>query len=299
MPGMRTASTVPAVLALAALSGACVVHVDTQAQIVRDEKRFTVSGVPDIRVATFDGAIEIQAWDRSDVLVEIEKRGATKEAVDALQVISSQNGTRIELEVKPPKSESFSGIGLYRSSSARLILSVPQRTNLVARSGDGSIRVQQVNGRIELRTGDGSIRATEVGGELVLNTGDGSITVDGAEGRLSVDTGDGGVAVSGRLSGLNIRTGDGSIIYRAERESRLTEDWEITTGDGSVTVYLPSGLDANLDAYTGDGSIRSDLDLIDSREDRESRRSLRGRLGDGGRNIRIRTGDGVIRLRPS
>jgi DUF4097 and DUF4098 domain-containing protein YvlB len=298
---MKSASLSAAVLVFGGvLASACVVNVDTQAEIVREEKRFTVKGTPDVRLTTFDGAIEVQSWDRPEVLVEIEKRGATKEAVDALQITQSQNGNRIELEVKPPDRESFRGF--YRTASAKLIVSVPRDTDLAARSGDGSIQVERVSGRIDLHTGDGSIRATDVSGDLTVNTGDGSITVNDAAGRLDVDTGDGGVTVSGRLTRLKIHTGDGSITYRAASDSHMTEDSEITTGDGSVTLYLPEGFDAELDAHTGDGTIRNDLQIQaagspGSKEER--RRALRGRMGEGGRLLRIRTGDGAIRLRPA
>jgi DUF4097 and DUF4098 domain-containing protein YvlB len=291
------------VLALATLGSGCVVSVDSQGQIVRDEKRFKVAGtgIPDIHLTTFDGAIEIQAWDKPDVAIDVEKRGATREVVDSLEITSSQEGNRIELEVKRPRTESFSGFGFHQSASARLIVSVPRDVNVTARSGDGTITIERVNGRLELRTGDGSIRASDVGGELILDTGDGSVTVDGARGRLDVDTGDGGVNVTGRLTSVKLHTGDGSIVYRAEPGSEMSENWDITTGDGGVTLYLPTGFGADLDAHTGDGSIRNDLDVIGEPEtDKdESRRTLRGRLGAGGKQIRVRTGDGTIRLRPA
>jgi hypothetical protein len=295
---MKSAFLPAAVMVCGALAAGCVVNVDTQAEIVREEKRFTVNGPADLHLVTFDGAIDIQSWDKSDIVIEIEKRGPTREAVDALQINATQNGNRIELEVKRPRSESFSGVGFYRSATAKLIVSVPRQTNLHARSGDGSIRIERVSGRIELRTGDGSIRGVDIAGDLSMNTGDGSVTVDGAEGRLEVDTGDGGVTVSGRLTRLKVHTGDGSIICRAESESRLGEDWEITTGDGGVTLYLPQSMNAELDAHTGDGTIRNELRVESAAVDREHRRrTLKARLGDGGRSIRIRTGDGSIRLR--
>lgn len=293
----RTAS----LLAIATFGSACVVSVDSQGQIVREEKRFTVTGTPEVHLTTFDGSIEIQAWDKADVAIDVEKRGATREVVDGLEVKSSQTGNRVELEVKRPRAESFSGLGFHQSASARLIVSVPRDVNIVAKSGDGSITIERVNGRLELRTGDGSIRASDVGGELILDTGDGSVTVDGAQGRLEVDTGDGGVNVTGRLTSVKLHTGDGSIVYRAEPGSEMSDNWDITTGDGGVTLYLPNGFSAELDAHTGDGSIRNDLDVVGEPEgDRdEKRRTLRGRLGAGGRQIRVRTGDGTIRLRPS
>jgi len=288
-------------VAAATLGSACVVSVDSQGQIVREEKRFTVNGIPDLRLTTFDGAIEIQAWERPDVSIDVEKRGATREAVDSLEIKSSQQGNRIELEVKRPRSETFSGFGFHQSASARLIVSVPRDVNVMARSGDGSIRIERINGRLELRTGDGSIRASDVGGELILNTGDGSVTVEGARGSMDVDTGDGGVNVAGRLTSVKLHTGDGSIVYRAEPGSEMSANWDISTGDGGVTLYLPNGFGAELDAHTGDGSIRNDLDVSSGTDDDRghNRRTLKGRLGSGGKLIRIRTGDGTIRLRPS
>lgn len=287
---------VPTVLALGLLAGGCTVTVDSHSEIVREEKRFAVDGRGDVRVSTFDGSIEIRSWDKPDIVIEIEKRGPTKTAVEGLQVVSQQKGNLIELEVKRPRTESFSGIGLHRTANARLIVSVPRDTDIRARSGDGSIRIDRVTGRLDLRTGDGSIRASEVAGELTLDTGDGSITVDGAEGSLSVDTGDGSVNVSGSLSVVKLHTGDGSVVYRAAPGSTMKEPWEIVTGDGSVSLYLPNDFGAELDAHTGDGTIRNDLNVEDAGEER-ARRTLRGRIGAGGKLLRVRTGDGAIRLK--
>jgi DUF4097 and DUF4098 domain-containing protein YvlB len=288
------------VLILAGVAAAgCTVTVDSQGQIVRDEKRFTVTGIPDVRVATFDGSIQIQSWDKPDVLVEIEKRGATREAVDALKVTSGQRGNTIEVEVKGPARESFTGIGFHQSTSARLIVTLPRRSDVQAKSGDGGIRIERVNGRIELRTGDGGIRASDISGEATLNTSDGTITVAGAEGRLDLDTGDGGVNVTGKLTAVRLHTGDGSIVYRAEPGSTMSDNWEISTGDGGVSLFLPRDFGAELDVHTGDGTIRNELSVAAEAEGEVNRRTVRGRLNAGGKLLRIRTGDGSVRLRES
>ena len=82
----------------------------------------------------------------------------------------------------------------------------------------------------------------------------------------------------------------------ADPGSTMGENWEITTGDGSVSLYLPTGFGAELDAHTGDGSIRSDLAGLPPPTREQSRRTLRGKIGDGGKLLRVRTGDGAIRL---
>ena len=79
MPAGRALNlpSVATLIGLALSAGACVISVDSPVFSAREEKRFPVSGRPDLMVATFDGAIEIRAWDRPEVLVEIEKRAQT------------------------------------------------------------------------------------------------------------------------------------------------------------------------------------------------------------------------------
>ena len=293
-------SVLPAVVvACAAAFGTACVVVDSQGHITRDEKRFRVSGAPDLRLSTFDGAIEIRNGAAGEVVVEIEKRGPTQEAIERLQVDAKQDGNRIDVEVRKPAGEVvFFGIG-HMSPTARLIVTMPNDGNVIAKSGDGSIRVAHVRGRLELRTGDGSIRASDVAGQLILQTGDGSVTLDGAEGDLDLETGDGGVSVAGKLASVKLHTGDGSISFRAEQGTVMTEDWSVTTGDGDVALNLPQDFSADIDAHTGDGSIRSELDLKSVPNGEIGRRTVRGRVGSGGKTLKIRTGDGGIRLRAS
>ena len=119
-------------------------------------------------------------------------------------------------------------------------------------------------------------------------------------GDLSFDTSDGSVVVEkarGRLSSVKLHTGDGSVVYRADSDSAMTEDRDIITGDGSVSICLSQGFVGELDAHTGDGSIRSDLSLFSPPSGENARRTLRGKIGAGGKVLRIRTGHGSIKLR--
>jgi DUF4097 and DUF4098 domain-containing protein YvlB len=286
------------VCALAATLTGCVV-VDSQGHIAREEKRFTVTGPPELRLTTFDGAIDIRSGEGRDVVVEIEKRGPSKQMVEELQVEAKQEGSRIEVEVKRPATETFFGIGRHMSPTAKLIVTMPKEGNVYARSGDGAIRIENVRGRLDLRTSDGSIRARDIGGDMMLETHDGSVVLDGIAGDLDLTTGDGSVSVSGKPAGLKLKTGDGSITLRAEPGTVMKDDWSVSTGDGGVTVYLPSDFAAELDAHTGDGSIRSELDVSGDDPGAHERRTLRGRIGSGGKLLKVRTSDGSIRLKVS
>jgi hypothetical protein len=77
----------------------------------------------------------------------------------------------------------------------------------------------------------------------------------------------------------------------------MTDDWLVTTGDGSISVELPDGFNAEIEADPGsDGRTRNDLALINVSGGTREQRLLRGRSGSGGHLFRLRTGDGTIRL---
>ncbi len=298
---MKSVLSGAVVLSAGALLTGCVV-VDSQGHINREEKRFSVTAVPELHLTTFDGPIEIRSGDDArTVIVEIEKRGPTKEALDTVHVDTKQDGNRIDVEVRKPAHEVvFFGIG-HMTPSAKLIVTMPREGNIVAKSGDGSIRIDGVHGHLQLRTGDGNVRGSEIAGDIGVSTGDGSVTLDSTDGNLDVDTGDGSVRVEGKLTGVKLHTGDGSVTLRAESGSAMKDDWSITTGDGGVNISVPSDFGAEVDAHSSGGSIRTDLRTDNGFEDgdRERRHTLRGKLGAGGRTLKIRTGDGSIRIKSS
>lgn len=277
------------------LSG-CEVRYDPPGYVERESKRFVVSGTPEITLTTFDGSIEVRGWDRSEVVVEVEKRAATRELVSDIEVTSEQDGTRVRVEAHRPNESRWMS---RRGRQAKLIASVPKSANLLVRSDDGAIVLERVEGRIEARTADGSVRCIEVQGDVLVHTGEGSVRLEGARGRFDVTTGDGSITLAGEPDTVKAHTGDGSVTLRVKSGVMMAADWDISTGDGGVMLYLPRDFSASLDAYTGDGRIRNDLTVEAMDEESRSRRTLRGQLGGGGRLLKVRTGDGSIALRPS
>ena len=208
----RRVFLLPGLLSCVPLAGCIVAGADSGWVTQRDEKRFSVEANPEVVLATYDGPIEIQSWDRPEVLVVIERRAAGAAATAAIDVQSGQQGNRVSVEVKPAPALGWSWFG---HGSARLIVSVPQSANVRASSGDGAIRISHVNGTIALRSGDGRIQASNNSGSVSASTGDGGIELDGVDGAVEATTGDGRVRVSGKLTALRARSGDGSIAVQA------------------------------------------------------------------------------------
>ncbi len=293
---MRTITASGLLLCATSLT-ACSINVDTEGFIVREEKRFAVEGIAELTLQTFDGGVEVRGWDRPDVVVEIEMRAEDKEAVSKITVLAEQTGQKIQVDVRHSGTTRFIGIGAFTSPSARLIVSAPRKINLDIRTSDGSVVVERIDGKLQLRTADGGIRATETAGDLLAESGDGSLTLEDVEGRVEARTTDGTIRVSGVPGVVRARSGDGSIVLRIRRGAVMTEDWMVATNDGSISAELPDDFNGLIEAEPGsDSRARSDLKLEDQVGGTREQRSLRGRLGAGGKTMTLRTGDGSIRL---
>ena len=287
---------------------ACEVNLNTEGLSARETRTFKVTAQPEVILDTFDGAIELHSWDRSEVEVEIEKRAMEQALLDEIKIETQQKGNTVTVKVTGP-SRQIRGVtvGVHISPTARLRVAVPRNSNIQAHTSDGSIRAEAIDGKLAFTTSDGSITGSRLGGSLQLRSGDGSIRLDDVTGALDLETTDGSIGVDARPSVLKARTGDGTIRVNVEPDAAMTDNWELTTSDGSVTLSLPGIFNAELDAETSDGAVRATHPLLedeaaargegeDRRERRDSRRALRTKMGDGGKVLRIRTGDGSIRI---
>jgi len=295
-------------VAAAVVLAGCEVNLNTEGLSARDVKTFKVSGQPEVVLDTFDGSIELHSWDRNEIEVEVEKRAMEQSLLDEIKIDAQQEGDKIVVRVTGPRGERHGvTIGMHISPTARLRVAVPKNANINAVSGDGSIKAEAIEGTIVLRTSDGSITGTRLSGDIQVRSGDGSIRIDNTTGKLDLETEDGSVGVDARPSVLRLRTGDGSVRVTLEPETVMTDNWEITTTDGSVVVTLPGLFNAELDAETSDGAVRTNHPLLDGDRDdrrdgegsddrRERRRTLRSKIGEGGKILKIRSGDGSIRI---
>jgi DUF4097 and DUF4098 domain-containing protein YvlB len=296
MTTFRRRAGVMFVAALACAASGCVLNLDADQVVIREDKQFTVSAGADVTVETFDGSIQVQAWDQPQVRVEAEKRGPDREVAAALEVRATQDGNRIRIEAPAPKvSERLVGFG-NSSPSVSFIIRVPANVKLGAVSRDGSITVEGIRGPVNLRSNDGSIRARSIVGEVVARTEDGSLTVDDVTGPVSLDSGDGSIRVDGRLQALRATTSDGSISIEADDGSAMKGDWEVSTGDGSITLRVPQGFSAEVDAGSRDGRVSSDFKELEAVRHESDRGTMRGRIGNGGHKLTLRSGDGSISL---
>jgi hypothetical protein len=295
-PGSLIAGTLLVPLVLSA--GACVVKVDTKDYKAREERRFRVDGVPDVRLATFEGPITVRGWDRDEVYVEIEKRGGNWDEVRGIELVVEQSGNQVSIEARQPSAKKYAfGVVTTRTREARIIASVPASSNIVLRTGDGALNVERVAGRVELRTSDGNVTGLDLKGDLFAHSDEGTLRFEGVDGRCDVATSDGSITLQGRLDALRARTGDGSVVAKVLPGSQARAEWSLSTGDGPMVIYVPDGFGAEFDAETNSGVVKIDRALALTALGEMPRGVFRGTLANGGHLVRLRTRDGAITIK--
>ena len=256
------------------------------------EKTFATAGTPDLRLVTDDASVRIARWDRAAIGVRVTTVG-WQIGPRGIRIVAEPHGDRLDLEVREPHFQLDFG---WTRRSVRIEVRLPARADLDVRTGDGNITVAPLAGNIRLHTGDGDIAADGLRGTLELTTGDGRVRASRLDGALRAHSGDGPMVIEGRFDRLELGTGDGGIHAVANEGSRLASEWQMESGDGRLELRIPRTLKADLDIHTGDGRI--DVDLPVEIEGTFGRSTVRGRLNGGGPLLRMRSGDGSIRIEP-
>ncbi|HLE63384.1 MAG TPA: DUF4097 family beta strand repeat-containing protein [Pyrinomonadaceae bacterium] len=227
----------------------------------RESKSFAVSGQARVNVGTFDGAVTVHGWDKSEVMYTATKRAGTEDELKQIEIESEQQGSTVSIIAKSSQSAGSAAVDVY----------VPRGANLHVSSDDGQLNIEGVSGRITLRTGDGSIQVSDSKGQLEANTGDGHIRIANFDGQVDARTGDGAIALEGKFTELSARTGGGSITLAVPADSNFT-------------------VETNAEAISNEG-------LNVSEDIAPSPRLKRWRVGHGGQVFVLTTGDGKIVLR--
>ena len=161
-----------------------------------------------------------------------------------------------------------------------------------AHTAGGSITLGTASGSANLETAGGNITVTEASADLRGRTAGGSITVGKAHAKADVQTSGGSIRVDEAAYSIRAGTSGGSVTVGLA--SSPQEDCLLESSAGSIRLTAPANLSAELDAHANAGSVVSDLPVTVQGEIKRS--SLKGKLGEGGKLIRLRTSAGSIHI---
>jgi hypothetical protein len=240
-----------------------------------EEFKYSYKVNPGARISaeSFNGAIDIESWDRSEVEITGRKYASSEDALRDIRIETSNAPEMVTVRVFRPKSDDS---GWSRGGAgAKMTIRVPRKVQLdrVATS-NGSVSIADVDGNARVTTSNGRIRVTNL------------------TGRLEATTSNGGIEASGLTAASDLRTSNGPINATFPRFTN--QDITASTSNGPITLRLPEGVNADLRATTSNGSVRSDYDVTTRGSIGKNR--LEGRIGEGGASIRLNTSNGPIRI---
>jgi Toastrack DUF4097 len=222
----------------------------------------TVAQGKTLEIRGINGTIRAEPSTGSEVEVTADKRGRDDDpATVRIEVVPHDGGVTI-CAVYPGRNNECRPGGGHMSVhdndvEVRFVARVPAGVAFVGNNVNGGVEAAALTAPVELYT---------VNGGVILET---------SSGEASAETVNGGIRATVRGAG----------------QGRLS----FTTVNGSVDVALASGLSADFDAETVNGSIDSDFPITLS--GRINPRHLAGRIGQGGRALRLHTVNGGIRVR--
>ena len=182
----------------------------------------------------------------------------------------------------------------FRPPTLSITIKVPAGTRLQVNSGNGDVSVVGAHAELIARSGNGRVRVSGTAGEVEAASGNGEVTVENVRGPVTAATGNGDVFVTAIQGPVSANSGNGDLRVRMT-ELKAADNMDFTTGNGRIELTVPEGFSAEIDASTGNGSIQTDFPIQVS--GRISKTRLRGTIGQGGRRLRLITGNGQIELR--
>jgi hypothetical protein len=232
--------------------------------------------------------IQVAASDRSDTLVTIEPRSASRgldvraaeqavvDLADGRLTVRLQHwrlanwltdGGAVDVTVEVPIGCSVdlrSGMGDLRClgefASAELrtgmgTIRVDHCGPIQAKTGTGDVTVERVTGLARLTTGTGTLQVGEVEGDALLRNGNGRTLVGEVSGHLQASAAVGDIVVERAGEAVTAKAANGGIRIAEAGRGRVT----LQAAYGAVEVGVPEGTAAWLELDTKYGRVRNEL----------------------------------------
>jgi DUF4097 and DUF4098 domain-containing protein YvlB len=239
-----------------------------------------------------NGKTRILGEDRHDVQIlavkhaRAESQSAAEQMLDAIHIEASEVAGQLEIEVDVPRRWN-------RHGSVDLDLRVPRNIQVTVSSANGKLCLQGLRSRVCAHSGNGSVRMVDIVGDIEITTANAKVSTECTCGRLVARSSNGKIVLGDHRGSIDACTSNGLIHVSLEQLDK--EGIDLATSNGRIILELPDNPNAEIDVRVDNGVIRSELDLRD--EVSEAAGRLRGRLGDGGTPIKLRTSNGTVSLR--
>jgi len=241
----------------------------------REDVEYTVAGetVDQLSIAVNDADVTVEPWDEPDVQIQARTYAVGETALSDVSVTREVVDGVLSVTVDYDRAE---GIQLEPTGGGAETLNVRVPSGV------------QID---EIDADDGDIAVGDVPGSLAFSVDDADVTVGGVS-EVRGELEDGSLDVPTPVTVGDV-TGDDAEIDLAVADT--DGDAEVTTDNGDIVARLTPDLDATVVA-TGDAEVQVDGDALDEVETGRAE-MVRGRVGDGGPELRLTADDGLVTVR--
>ena len=238
----------------AALAAGCATSFHWEPTAEKTEvflEEFQAGDLLDLR--NVNGRVSITSWNRTEAEITAQKVGSSDSALDKITVEIRRTSDGLRVRTRYPRRR-----GMWSGKYGRVNYAVrlPERADL---------RIETVNGPVEVTGISGAVEAQTVNGPLRLE---------------------------GQRGSVNAQTVNGSIECELDSFG-AGEDHSFRTVNGRVELTLGPEPNGRVDARAVNGRVVMDIPNSENL-DAPTRRRKTVQLGEGGGDCRVRTVNGAI-----
>ena len=228
-------------------------------------RSYTLAKGAQLEIANDNGEILVKGGQGPAVKITAHREvraGSDVEAQERLKNLKMREDVSAERVFVATERGNEDGFGFRRGLGIRWEVEVPDGLVVTFKTQNGTIRLDDVDGRITAATTNGNVTGT---------------------------------AISGAVEGSSV---NGSVSMSLDD---VRGDVRLTTVNGAVRLEVPPTTDAELDATTVNGGVSVDERLglagvSGNRSTSGPTTSIRGRLNQGGQRITLQTTNGGVRV---
>ncbi|MEO8042423.1 MAG: DUF4097 family beta strand repeat-containing protein, partial [Acidobacteriota bacterium] len=225
------------------------------------EQTYPLSKNGNVSVSNVNGSITVEAWDRDEVRLEATKIADSKETladVD-IKVEATADSFSVEADYKSWKWNDKRSENRSRKLEVEFRLFVPRAAVLnEIETVNGSVTVSNFTNATKISAVNGDVVATNLRGAASLSTVNGTVTAD---------------------------------FDRVDGSSKIN----LSTVNGTVSLIVPSDVNATIKADSLNGNITNDFGLP-VRKGQYVGRDLYGRVGTGEAQIKLNSVNGKLSI---
>ena len=263
------------------VAGSCCINIGcgSQAKFERTDKLCAgLAPGSTLAVQTSFGSINITGADinRCDVTAEISIQAPSEqeaeEIAEKVKIRLEQEGGTLKVKIEQPH------LGNNRCVGVSFKIIVPKETSIDCSTSFGSIKLADIIGNIEGETSFASIDCKNTQGPGKLKTSYGNINCH------NITSGE--LTAHSSFGGIDITCSDST-------SAEMVAD--VATSYGSIDFTAPPGFTGQVNVSTSFGSIRTEMPIMV--KGNIGKDHLRGTIGEGSGNLRLKTSFGSIKIR--